>query len=101
MLSMAIDTLTKRCIKGIEADRERCLALAESSISLVTALLPALGYETATRIARRALAERRKIAEVVLEEALLTETELNELLRLDSMTRPSRLAAAPRRQKAS
>jgi aspartate ammonia-lyase len=101
MLSVAIDTLTKRCIKGIEADRERCLALAESSISLVTALLPALGYETATRIARRALAERRKIAEVVLEEALLTETELNELLRLDSMTRPSRLAAAPRRQKAS
>jgi aspartate ammonia-lyase len=99
MLSVAIDTLTKRCVKGIEADRERCLSLAESSISLVTALLPALGYETATRIARRALAERRKIAEIVREEGLLTEVELNELLRLEAMTRPSMLMAAAARPK--
>jgi aspartate ammonia-lyase len=101
MLSAAVDTLTKRCVKGIEADRERCLSLAESSISLVTALLPVLGYETATRIARRALEEGRKVAEIVREEGLLTEAKLNELLRLDTMTGPSRaFMAAVRPQKA-
>jgi aspartate ammonia-lyase len=101
MLSAAVDTLTKRCVRGIEADRERCLSLAESSISLVTALLPVLGYETATRVARRALEEGRKVAEIVREEGLLTEAKLNELLRLDAMTGPSRpLTAAARPQKA-
>ncbi len=94
MLTAAIDTLTKRCVKGIEADRERCLSLAESSASLATALVPLLGYECATRIARKALVEGRKIAEVVLEDGLLTEAKINELLRLEAMTGPSRLAVA-------
>src|ERR1700732_2070858 len=94
MLTAAIDTLTKRCVNGIEADHERCLGLVENSIGLVTALGPALGYEACSRIARRALDERRPIAEVVLEEGLLTEARLNELLRLEAMTRPSRIAIA-------
>ena len=83
MLTAAIDTLTKRCVNGIEADRERCLDLVENSIGLVTALGPVLGYETCSRIARRALDERRTVADIVLEEGLLTEARLNELLQLD------------------
>ena len=91
MLTAAIDTLTKRCVDGIEADRERCLALVENSIGLVTALGPVLGYETCSRIARRALDEQRTVAAIVLEEGLLTEARLSELLRLETMTRPSRI----------
>jgi aspartate ammonia-lyase len=60
----------------------------------VTALGPVLGYEACSRIARRALDERRTIAEVVLEEGMLTGTQLNELLRIEAMTRPSRIAMA-------
>src|ERR1700730_12675352 len=63
MLTAAIDTLTSRCVNGIEAHRERCLGLVENSIGLVTALGPVLGYEECSRIARRALDERRTIAE--------------------------------------
>lgn len=100
MLNAATDTLTKRCITGIEADRDRCLNLAEESIGLVTALVPALGYETCSRIARRALDERRKVADIVLEEGLLTKGELENLLRLEAMTSPSRFvtpgASAPK-----
>jgi aspartate ammonia-lyase len=94
MLTAAINTLTSRCVNGIEADRERCLGLVENSIGLVTALGPVLGYEACSRIARRALDERRTIAEVVLEEGLLTKARLNEVLRLEAMTRPSRIAMA-------
>jgi aspartate ammonia-lyase len=36
------------------------------------------------------LAERRSVADVVLDEGLLTEVQLNELLQLEAMTRPSR-----------
>jgi aspartate ammonia-lyase len=94
MLTAAIDTLTKRCVNGIEADRERCLSLVENSISLVTALGPVLGHDTCSRIARRALAEKRTAAAIVLEEGLLTRARLNELLRLEAMTRPSRIVTA-------
>ena len=54
------------------------------------ALVPALGYEASSRVARRALAEKRSVAEIVLDEGLLTEVQLNELLQLEAMTRPHR-----------
>lgn len=90
MLTAAIDTLTKRCIDGIEADRERCRSLVQGSIGLVTALAPTLGYEASSRIARRALKENRAVADLVLEEGLLTEAQLNGLLELEAMTHPTR-----------
>ncbi len=89
-LTAAIDTLTNRCVLGIEADRERCLGLVQDSIGLVTALGPTLGYEASSRIAKRALVEKRRVADIVLEEKLLTQAELDDLLRLEAMTRPSR-----------
>ncbi|GAC1336914.1 MAG: aspartate ammonia-lyase [Beijerinckiaceae bacterium] len=94
-LTAAIGTLTNRCIIGIEADRERCLDLVENSIGLITALGPSLGYEVSSHIARRALAEKRKVADIVLEEKLLTREQLEELLRIEAMTAPSR-AKRPR-----
>ena len=78
----------------IEADREHCLGLFENSIGLVTALGPVLGYEACSRIARRALNEQRTVADIVLEEGLMTEARLSELLRLEALTRPSRIAMA-------
>jgi aspartate ammonia-lyase len=94
MLTAAIDTLTIRCIKGITANREHCLDLVNNSIALVTALGPALGYEVSSRVARRALNENRRVRDIVLEEGLLKEDELDELLRVEAMTRPSRSMTA-------
>src|SRR3546814_86424 len=89
-LTAAVTTLATRCVVGIEADRERCTALVGESIGLVTALGPRLGYETSSRIAKRALAEKRKVADIVLEEGLLECAELDELLRIEAMTAPSK-----------
>jgi aspartate ammonia-lyase len=89
-LTAALGTLTTRCVNGIEADTERCLSLVEDSIGLVTALGPSLGYEASSRVAKRALAERRKVAEIVLEEGLLTRAQLDQLLKIETMTTPSR-----------
>ncbi len=100
-LTAAIDTLTRRCVLGIEADRERCLAHVEGSIGLVTALVPVLGYETCSRIAKRALNEGRKVADVVLEEGLMTEAELREAMGLEAMTRPARISKSSRKAAAS
>ncbi len=91
MLTAAVETLTKRCVEGIEVDRARCESLVRGSIGLVTALVPALGYEACSRVAKRALAEGRSVAEIVLEEGLLSEAQLSELLHVEAMTRPSRV----------
>ncbi len=96
MLTAAVETLRVRCVEGIEVDRERCESLVRGSIGLVTALVPPLGYEVSSRVARRALAERKSVAEIVLDEKLLTQAQLDELLQLDAMTRPSRALGVAR-----
>jgi aspartate ammonia-lyase len=90
MLTAGLDTLTKRCVAGIEADRERCRELAVNSIGIVTALNPVLGYEACSRVAKRALEEDRGVVDIVLEERLLTEAQVAQLLRPESMTQPGR-----------
>jgi len=88
MLTQAINTLTQRCIKGITANRERCRQLVEHSMGLVTALNPYIGYENSTRIAKKALDTNRSVAELVLEEKLLTREQLEEILKPERMTAP-------------
>jgi aspartate ammonia-lyase len=92
-LTAALDTLTRRCVTGIVADRERCHSLALNSIGLVTALNPVLGYETCTRIAKRALEENKSVVDIVREERLLSEAQIAELLSPESMTQPHRAVA--------
>ncbi|MBB2205436.1 aspartate ammonia-lyase [Gluconacetobacter takamatsuzukensis] len=89
LLTPAIDTLRTRCIAGIAADRERCRALSDNSLGVVTALVPVLGYETCSALARRALAEGSRIADLVLEEDLLSRERLTDLLSPDRLTSPN------------
>ena len=44
----------EHCARGIEANRERITALLESSLMLVTALAPHIGYDKAAAIAKKA-----------------------------------------------
>ena len=88
ILARAMQTLSKRCIEGITANEKHCRDLVESSIGLITALNPYLGYETSTRIARTALETGRGVAELVREEGLLSEEQLQDILKPENMTRP-------------
>ena len=93
LLANASRLLADRCVDGIEADAERCREYAEGSPSIVTPLNRYIGYEAAAKVAKKALAERRTIREVVIEEGHvergeLTEAQLDEALDVLSMTRP-------------
>lgn len=85
-----IDTFTKNCIDGIEANEERCRTLVEHSLTMVTALSPHIGYKNATRISQEALECNRTIREIVLKEKLLDEKKLDEVLDPYKMTEPGR-----------
>jgi aspartate ammonia-lyase len=87
-LRAACLTLAERCVEGITANTEVLRASVETSIGLVTALNPHIGYTAATEIAREALSTGRGVAELVLEKGLLPPERLAELLT------PERVAGA-------
>jgi aspartate ammonia-lyase len=59
---------TKKCIKGITANEDRCNHFAERSAALVTALNPYIGYLKAAQVAKEVLSSHKSIREIVLEQ---------------------------------
>ncbi len=91
ILSIAIRLLADRCVKGITANREHCRELVEGSIGIITAVNPYIGYENSTRLAKNALETGRSVMELIIEEGLMTETELADILKPENMTKPRRM----------
>jgi fumarate hydratase class II len=88
ILSHVLDAFVDKLLVDLEVDRKRIKALLEQSLMVVTSLAPAIGYDTASKLAKRALKEGRTIREVALEEKVLEAKELNVLLDPARMTEP-------------
>lgn len=85
-LANAMKTLTVNCIEGIVANRERCEELLHSSVGVVTALCPYIGYKTAAAIAKEALKTGKKVKDLVLGYGLMDEKSLEKVLNPYEMT---------------
>lgn len=91
MLINGMKTYKYKCIDGITANEKRCRELVQNSIGIVTALNPALGYETCTMLAKEALLNDRSVYDLVLEKKLLSKSELDDLLKPENMISPQKM----------
>jgi len=88
ILSNAAVTFADNCISGITANEERCRELVDSSVGIITALCPHIGYAHAAKIAKEALAEQIPVKDLIMRENILSEEELNKILNAYGMTEP-------------
>ena len=80
LLGESARVLVEKCVKGIEANREKCEGYVEKSLALATYLVPRLGYDRAAELSRRAHQAGKTIREIVVENNVLTSTEFNALI---------------------
>jgi fumarate hydratase, class II len=80
LLAGANRVFARRCVAGLEADRERCESMIEQSLAMCTALAPVIGYDKAARIAKEAYQTGRTVREVALELSGLDRSQIAELL---------------------
>jgi len=88
ILTRACDVLRVRCVLGITPNPDRMRQFVEQSVGIVTALVPVLGYETATEIAKEALETGRGVYDLVCDKGLMTREELDRALNPEGMTHP-------------
>ncbi|MEO3776197.1 class II fumarate hydratase [Micromonospora sp. B11E3] len=93
LLAASSRLLADRCVAGLVANEDVCLAYAEGSPSIVTPLNRYLGYDEAASIAKEALAREAAIRDVVIERGhvangKLSADQLEEALDLLRMTHP-------------
>ena len=80
VLARAADTFRLRCIEGVTANVEHCNQLLMQSMAIATALCPAIGYEKATAIVKKALKEHRTAVDVALEELSMPKEEIERIV---------------------
>jgi fumarate hydratase class II len=86
LIASGSETFAEKFVAKLEADREHCAERVQQSMALATALNPAIGYDKASKVAKRAMAEGKTIREVVLAEGYLDEDEVDDVLDPAKMT---------------
>jgi aspartate ammonia-lyase len=69
-----------RCIDGITVNERVLERYMDTTVGIVTALNPVLGYETATELAGEAYKSGKGILEIIREKKILSEAQIKELL---------------------
>jgi aspartate ammonia-lyase len=69
-----------RCVDGITVDEKTLAHYMETTVGIVTALNPVVGYEKATELAQEAYDSGKGILEIIREKHVLTEAQIKDLL---------------------
>ena len=91
-LRLLIDGITsfaRHCISGMVANERRVTELVESSLMLVTALVPHIGYDKAAAIAKTAHAKNQSLREAALASGYVSAFQFDRWIQPVSMTHPS------------
>lgn len=85
LLADACATFTDYLVVGIQPNLQQIQYFLTSSLMLVTALNPHIGYDNAAQVAKKAYAENKTLREACLELGFLTGEEFDRLVRPEEM----------------
>ena len=77
------------CVKGIKANNKKINEHLDNSLMLVTALVPKVGYDNASKIAKTALKNNTTLKHEALKSGLIGEKEYNKIVDPKKMIKPN------------
>ena len=88
LLADTCNSFTDNCVAGIEPNTDRIKKLLNDSLMLVTVLNPVIGYDNASKIAKKALCDNKTLKEIAIELNLLSAEEFDNAVRPEKMIDP-------------
>ncbi len=89
LLANSCISLREKCVEGISANPEICEHYVFHSIGIVTFLDPFIGHQAGDRVGKLCAATGKSVREVVLELGLMTPEQLDTVLSLENLKRPT------------
>lgn len=90
LLGDAAASFSERCIEGLAANKDVIAAHVESSLMLVTALAPHIGYDKAAAIAKRAHEEGATLRQIAVKSGEVSKEDFDRWVVPDQMLGPTR-----------
>jgi fumarate hydratase class II len=88
LLHDAIGSFVEFCVSGIELNQDQITEHLKSSLMLVTALNPHIGYDKAAQVAKNAHKKKISLRASAIELGFLTGEEFDRLVKPEEMTHP-------------
>src|ERR1700730_3283987 len=88
LLADACNSFVEHCAHGIEVNRAKIDHYVKTSLMLVTALAPKIGYDNAAKVAHTAHHEPSSLREAAIKLGFITGEEFDQLVRAEDMTHP-------------
>jgi fumarate hydratase class II len=88
LLADACNSFVEHCAHGIKVNREKIDHYVKTSLMLVTALAPKIGYDNAAKVAHTAHHEHSSLREAAIKLGFITGEEFDKLVRAEDMTHP-------------
>ena len=88
LISDCSKNFAKYCVKGLKANQEKIKKDLESSLMLVTALAPKIGYDKAASIAKKALKNNTSLKTEVIKAGLMDEKDYKKIVDPKKMIQP-------------
>ena len=85
LLTDSIDSVNKNCARGIRPNREKMRMNLHTSLMLVTALNPYIGYENAAKVVHLAHEEDISLREAALRLGVMSEEDFDRVFRPEEM----------------
>ena len=87
LLSEAIDSFVDKCLNDIELNRKKIRENLQNSLMLVTALNPKIGYDKASKIAKKAFTEGISLKQAAMKLKYLKSNEFDAIIDPLKMTK--------------
>ncbi|MFO7852730.1 MAG: class II fumarate hydratase [Bacteroidota bacterium] len=79
ILSNASLMFAEKCIEGITVNEDKCSSNVENSLDVAVKLIPYIGYDRASEIAKKAYREGKTVRQVVEDGKLLNDEQMKEV----------------------
>ncbi len=89
LLSDSVNSFTTNCLIGITPNKKNIKQLMEKSLMLVTALVPQIGYDNATKVAKLAHKEGLTLKEAAVRYNFISENSFDKIVKPEKMIKPS------------
>src|SRR6185437_968592 len=89
LLADGCDNFRKFLVEGAQPNRRKIAEHVERSLMLVTALVPVIGYDKASRIAHHAMQHDLTLKEAALQLGFVTEADFDRIVDPRNMVKPS------------
>ena len=90
LLSDSVNSFTNNCLIGITPNKKNIKQLMKKSLMLVTALVPQIGYDNATKVAKLAHKEGLTLKEAAVRYNFISENSFDKIVKPEKMIEPSK-----------